>query len=100
MIVEEASALKIGRAYHAAVVVDGHHLGVVEAAVEEEHVDASLGELVAHTLVAFGSELQPYGAKREEILYRKFVANCKANPVVCLHGTEIRSIDLPNSKTY
>lgn len=56
MIVEEASALEVGRAYHAAVIVDGHHLGVVEAAVEEEHVDASLGELVAHTLGAFGSE--------------------------------------------
>ena len=43
---------------------------------------------------------RPYGAKRKEILYRNFVANCKANPAVCLHGTEIGSIDLPNSKTY
>ena len=38
--------------------------------------------------------------KREEILYRKFVADCKANPAVCLHGTEIGSIELLNSKTY
>ena len=37
--------------------------------------------------------------KRKEILYRKFVADCKANPVVCLHGTEIGSMDLLNSKT-
>ena len=38
--------------------------------------------------------------KRKEILYRKFVADCKANPAVCLHGTEIGSIDLLNSLTY
>jgi hypothetical protein len=40
------------------------------------------------------------GTKREEILYRFFVAPCKANPAVCLHGAEIGGIDLPNSKTY
>jgi len=38
-------------------------------------------------------------AKRSEILYRKFVAYCKANPAVCLRGTEIGSIDLTNLKT-
>lgn len=56
VVVEEASALEVGRAYHAAVIINGHYLGVVEATVEEEHVDAPLGELVAHMLGAFGSE--------------------------------------------
>ncbi len=38
--------------------------------------------------------------KRSGIPYRNFVAYCKANPAVCLHGAEIGSIDLLNSKTY
>ena len=56
VVVEEAAALEVGRTYHAAVSIDGHHLGVVEATVEEEHVDTPLGELVTHTLGTFGSE--------------------------------------------
>ena len=31
---------------------------------------------------------------------RNFVAFCKANPAVCLHGAEIGRRDLRNSKTY
>ena len=38
--------------------------------------------------------------KRSEILNNFFVALCKLNPAVRLHGVEIGSIDLPNSQTY
>ena len=31
---------------------------------------------------------------------KKSVAICKAISLICLHGAEIGSIDLPNSKTY
>ena len=37
--------------------------------------------------------------KREEILYKNFVAYCKANPAVCLQGMEIESTHFINSKT-
>jgi hypothetical protein len=41
-----------------------------------------------------------FSTKREEILYKNFVAVCKAKPMVCLLGTEIGGIDFPNTKTY
>ena len=39
-------------------------------------------------------------AKRQEILYKNFVADCKVKSTVCLHAIEIESIDLQNLKTY
>ena len=32
--------------------------------------------------------------KREEILYKNFVAKCKAKTEICLHGAEIESTHL------
>ena len=37
-----------------------------------------------------------FSSFRIKFLYRNFVAYCKANAAVCLHGIEIGSIDLLN----
>ena len=44
-------------------------------------------------LVLCNDSLSSIYTKRSEILYIFFVALCKVNPAVCLHGTEIGSID-------
>ena len=41
-----------------------------------------------------------FPTKREEILHKNFVADCKADSMICLLGTEIGGIDFPNAPTY
>ena len=41
-----------------------------------------------------------FSTKREEILYKNFLAVCKAKPMVCLLDTKIGGIDFPNTQTY
>ena len=56
--------------------------------------------LAADSVFAVMCNVRFHYPKRLQIPYKKSVAICKAISLICLRGAEIRSIDLPNSKTY